>query len=213
MTDTPAGPRVPPPPDPFDCAIFTLAAGTVLHRIHATIYPGFNPGFGVSRFAPFEIAATKVPTAYAATSLPCALFESLFHDIEPSAPFKSVRWSMIEELTYSTVQLTRDLRLAQLFSADLMKFGIERSQLIDTPRSHYAETRRWSPAAHESSEAPDGMIWVSRRFDEEKALMLFGSRVEAGDLAPVTSVEIATDADCLAAVQDLASRAGILIAR
>src|SRR5689334_6425480 len=100
---------VPPPPDPIDCALFSLKKGTLIHRVHDQRFTAaeFNPGFGKSRFAPFEVVGAAVPTQYAGTTLECAIFESIFHDIEPTAPIKSVGWSMIDRLHYSTVEVTR----------------------------------------------------------------------------------------------------------
>lgn len=216
MTSPVLGPGpVPPPPDPLECGRHELAKGAVVHRIHDARFAAeaFNPGFGLSRFAPFEVAGKKVATAYAATSLECAIFETIFHDVESNAAFKTVSTSTLAPLVYSTLQLTRTVRLAPFFSVDLMKWNIERNQLIDTPRSTYGETRLWSPAAHESAQAPDGMIWVSRRYDQEQAFMLFGSRVAEADWNPLTSVKVSTDATCMTAIQTLAQRAGILLAR
>jgi RES domain len=208
-------PAVPLPPSPLECHIFTLPQGTLLHRIHDGKLGAaeFNPGFGASRFAPFEIAGTKVPTAYAAISLECAVFETIFHDVDAAAPFKSLRWSALEPLLYSTIETVRELRLASLFSADLMKWGLERAQLIDTPKSTYVQTRGWSPAIHASAASPDGMVWTSRKFDQETALLLFGDRVTDVDLNPVTSVKVASDAVSLQVIVDLARRAGVVITR
>lgn len=206
---------VPAPPDLCACSIHILSAGAILHRIHDGRFGAcqFNPGLGHSRFAPFEIAGTKVPTAYGATSLECAVFETIFHDIDASAAFKSVRWSALEPLRYSQVRVNRDIRLASLFSADLMKLGLERSQLIDTHRSSYDATQRWSSAIHGSAGAPDGMIWMSRRYDQEMALILFGDRVVSADLEPVQTVSVTNDAATLQVISDQARRAGIVITR
>ena len=206
---------VPPPPDRIECKLFELEAGTVIHRIHDQRFAaaGFNPGFGKSRFAPFEVSGAAIPTQYAGTTLACAIFESIFHDIEPSASIKSVGWSTIDRLHYSTVEVTRDLKLARLFTANLSKWGLERTQLIDTPKSTYDQTRLWSPALHQCPQRPDGMIWVSRRYDEEKAMILFGDRVRAADLAPLTTVKVTTDGACMDVVFALAEDAGIDIIR
>lgn len=206
---------VPLPPYSLTCNLHRVGAGTLLHRIHDRRFGAidFNPGKGSSRFAPFEIGGSFVPTAYAATSLECAIFEAIYHDIEPSAVFKSVLWSDLEKLLYSTVEVKRDVDLAKLFTADLMKWGIERNQLIDTPRSTYPQTRLWSSAIHAAGADVDGMIWTSRKYDEERAMMLFGDRVLLGDLSPVSSVDVTGDAGVLQLVYDLGSRAGIDIIR
>ncbi|HYI40890.1 MAG TPA: RES family NAD+ phosphorylase [Allosphingosinicella sp.] len=215
MTAAVLAAAVPPPPASIECTVGKLAAGTVLHRIHDGRFgpTQFNPGLGNSRFAPFELRGAKVPTAYAATSLSCAVFETIFHDIEPGAPFKSVYWSALEPLRYSTLELQSEISLAQLYSADLMRWGLERRHLIDTPKANYPETRAWVLPIHESSAAPEGMIWVSRRFDEDRALLLFGSRVDPAILKLVASVEVTGDPAVLAVVHALASRADIDIIR
>lgn len=214
---TPAAPaaRVPAPPAALTCNLHRLDKDMVIHRIHASRFTAteFNPGLGNSRFAPFMIGGAYVPTAYGATSLDCAIFETIFHEIDPAAAFKTVYWSELETLSYSTVALTRDVDVAKLFSADLLKWGLERSQLIDTPKSTYSHTQAWSPAIHGDAQAPHGMIWTSKRYDEDKALMLFGDRVLAGDLKILTTVEVTSCPDTLKAISDQARRADILIAR
>lgn len=214
---TPAGSpfSVPTPPRTLECSIFTLSAGSTIHRIHDKLFTAesFNPGKGNSRFAPFTVRGSLVPTSYAATSLECAVFETIFHDIDPSAPFKSVRWTALEPLQYSVLEVTRDVQLAQLFTPDLMNWGLARTQLIDTPRSEYAQTRQWSGAIHDATQQPEGMVWVSRAFDQERAMLLFGTRVEPGALRPISTVNVTTDSHCLGVVHAQAVRAGILISR
>lgn len=208
-------PDVPDPPDSLQCAIFNLPRGTALHRIHDRRFAGntFNPGLGNSRFAPFSVGGASVPTSYAASSLECAIFESIFHDIEPNATFKSVPFSKIELLDYSILELDRDLPLASLFVPDLMSWSIARNQLIDTPRSLYARTRLWSVPIHEASQRPHGMVWTSRAFDQEKAMILFGTRVTSQDIKVVSTVKVTTDERCYRTVQQQSARANILIAR
>lgn len=211
----PAGPAVPPPPDLLECNAVVLSAGTVIHRIHDEQFGAaeFNPGKGGSRFAPFQVAGAFVPTAYGATSFECAAFESIFHDVDAAAPFRSIYWSQIEPLLYSRLTLRRNLSLASLFSADLIRFGLERRQLIDTHRSTNPDTRKWSPAIHEAPIRSDGIVWVSRRYDQDKALMLFGTRVRLGDFATHPSIRIATDPACLAALHEISQRCDIAIIR
>ncbi len=218
MTPAPAVPTsiVPIPPSTLVCNIHTLPAGTVVHRIHDTRFSAgqFNPGVGNSRFAPITAAGrSRIPTIYAATTYECAAFETTFHDIDPGALFKSVPWTTIEKLSYSTFKFTREIRLARFFSADLMKWNCSRSQLIDTPPSTYPQTRQWSKAVHDSDDSIDGTIWTSRKYDEEKVMLLFGSRVKKCDLVVKKSVAIISDAQALGDLHNLANRSGILISR
>ena len=208
------GDAVPDPPNPLVCNLSPLSEGTVLHRIHDRRFGSclFNPGLGYTRFAPCVTTSGKIPTLYAGTSLGCAIFEYIFHDVETVAPFKSVPHSSLDPLSYSTVQLARDLNLATFFKPDLLKLSLERRQLIDSPKSTYDQTQKWSPAVHRDSSA-DGMIWTSHRFDEEKALMLFGDRVTDRDLVELSSVDIINDPDILHEIYSLAKRADIVLSK
>jgi hypothetical protein len=100
-----------------------------------------------------------------------------------------------------------------MFSADLMKWNCARTQLIDTPPSTYPQTRQWSAAVHESEDAVDGMVWTSRKSDEDQAMLLFGTRLKPGDLIVKSSVVIASDAKALRDLHTLARQSGILISR
>lgn len=95
--------KAPEPPSPFPgINTHTIAKGAILHRTHAVGFrpAEFNPCQGQpTRFAPFEDAAGRcVPTLYAATSREAASFESIFHDIEPNAPFKTVRLHVVDRV-------------------------------------------------------------------------------------------------------------------
>ena len=207
--------RVPAPPATLECNLGIIPRGTIIHRIHDRGLTGdsFNPGFGSSRFAPFSVGGATIPTSYAATSLPCAVFESIFHDINPNKAIKSIRVSRIEHLDYSVLELRRDLKLAKLFTPDLAKWKLTRAQLIDTSRSQYSSTRAWSPPIHEAPQSPEGMMWTSRACDEDKAMMLFGSRVNSADLKLISTVKVTSDPACWEVVEQQGARADILIAR
>ena len=138
--------RVPPPPCPFpNINVQTVAKGAILHRTHAAGFrpAEFNPCKGQpTRFAPFtDAAGACVPTLYAATSREAAAFESIFHDIEPAAPFKTVRLDVVESRSVSAIAPKRDLRVAGLFAPDLKAWGLSRGELIDTPKSSYGQNR------------------------------------------------------------------------
>jgi hypothetical protein len=206
---------VPFPPSPLKCNVYTLPAGTVVHRIHDTCFAPeqFNPGIkGNSRFAPIIAAdGSRIPTTYAATTYDCAVYETVFHDIDPEEPFKSVPWTSIKKLSYSTLEVTRGIRLAKFFSADLMKWNCSRNQIIDTPPSTYPQTRLWSAAVYNSNESIDGMVWTSRKYDEEKVMLLFGTRLKKSDLVAKSSVVIVSDALVLGDLYALAKRSHIFI--
>jgi hypothetical protein len=56
---------------------------------------------------------------YAATSREAAAFESIFHDIEPTALFKTMRLDVVEPRSVSRIAPKRDLLLAGLFAPNL----------------------------------------------------------------------------------------------
>lgn len=119
-----------PAPD-LEFNTMTLPAGTEIHRIHNGKWgaSGFNPGASIdpkignvgSRFAPFKSAGAFIPTLYGGDSLGCAAFETIFHDIDPLAKFKTVSMSSLSSLKYSVLTLTKDVEATRLFSPDLKR--------------------------------------------------------------------------------------------
>lgn len=138
--DTPA------PPGSLHLTLTTLASGQVLHRVHLQRYGAvqFNPGArGNARFSPIQDRrGASVPTLYAGTTLPCALMETVFHDVPHTPGFKSFDKAKLFGQQHSTVQVLQDLRLADLGSVALRKQGIPRRQLIDTEKNQYPATRK-----------------------------------------------------------------------
>ena len=111
-------PSLPRPPSPFP-SINTqiIRPGEILHRTHASDFrpAQFNPCKGqATRFAPFlDDKGTCVPTLYAATNKEAAAFESIFHDIEPNARFKTVRLDVIESRSVSTITQSLNANAAE----------------------------------------------------------------------------------------------------
>lgn len=209
-------PRVPAPPEPFPAvAVQPIPAGTSLHRCHAgTLRPAaFNPCLGQpSRFAPFtDRHGTCVPTLYAAETAEAAAFETIFHDIAPTARFKTVRLQAIEARSMSEIAPRRDLRLVKLFAPDLKAWTVARNRLIDTPRSTYAQTVQWARAIHAAHPGVDGLIWTSRQCDPAWCTVLFGDRVTEEDFDEVRSRRAAADPGLILELRGYGQRAGITI--
>jgi len=55
------------------------------------------------------------------------------------------------------------------------------------------------------------MIWTSRRFDEEKCLILFGSRVEESSIGVLSSDDFAGAPDLLDSLVQLGRLSGIVL--
>lgn len=198
-------------------ASFTeLAAGTVLHRVHQSQYRAdqFNPGVrGNARFSPIQDdQGQAIPTLYAGTTLPCALMETVFHDVPHTAGFKSFDKAKLAGQVHSTVQVQTDLQLVDLSSVALRKLGVTRKQLIDTEKDQYPETRKWASALHRQCPQAQGLSWVSRQDDSARAVVLFGDRIAPGALqAGPGSLSLTGDPGTYDALLDLADRIGVSI--
>jgi hypothetical protein len=166
--------NVPPPPSPFPSInTQTVAKGTILQRTHSSSFrpAQFNPCKGQpTRFALFLNAAGA---CYAATSREAAAFGSIFHDIEPTALFKTVRLDVVQSRSVSRITPKRDLLLAGLFAPDLKVRGLSRGELTETPKSTYGQTSLWAQAIHRARSDIDGMIWTSRQCDPDQCVILF----------------------------------------
>ena len=177
------GRLVPPPPDRVDPLTTTWSAGTSLYRVHPARHAAdtFNPGTqgDRGRFHPLRDAAGRlVPTLYAADCMDGALSETVFHNVLAG---DAILRSRLGGHCLTRIELTRDIRVADLSGHGLRRFGLTRGQLLDSGAAHYAETARWAEAVHRSIESLHGMTWVSRQFDAARALLAFGDRLHERD--------------------------------
>lgn len=207
---------VPSPPSPFPSInTQTVAKGTILHRTHGSGYRSaqFNPCMGQpTRFAPFaDASGACVPTLYAATSREAAAFESIFHDIDATAAFKTVRLDVVEARSVSRISPTRDLLVAGMFAPDLKLWGLSRGELIETPKSTYDRTVLWAEAIHHARPDIDGLIWTSRQCDPDQCVILFEDRVREADFEALDCIEVSADANLLLELRGFGQRAGITI--
>jgi hypothetical protein len=162
--------------------LHTLPAGTELHRVHRDAYKPshgrvrFNASDkGRARFSPLRVGSVIVPTIYAALSLECALMESIFHDVSPRMGV-TMNASKLQGLVATMMVTTRDLRLIDLTSVGLRRFGLQHSDLIDTLPDQYPITQEWAAALYEANSHAQGLYWTSRLDNRTQALMLFGDQ-------------------------------------
>lgn len=212
----PSSSATPAPPDDLHVTLTTLSAGEVLHRVHLERYGAdqFNPGVhGNARFSPIQDERGQpIPTLYAGTTMPCALMETVFHDVPHVPGFKSFDRGKLAGQQHSVVEVTQELQLADLRSLALRKLGISRKQLIDTEKDQYPATRRWAEAVHRQCLEAQGLLWVSRQDDSARAFVFFGDRVPDGALRQRgDSRGLLEDADAYDEVLDLAERIGVSI--
>ncbi|MBP7654939.1 MULTISPECIES: RES family NAD+ phosphorylase [Pseudomonadota] len=206
----------PEPAGDLHASFTELIVGTVLHRVHQSQYQAdqFNPGLrGNARFSPIQDnQGQAIPTLYAGTTLPCALMETVFHDVPHTAGFKSFDKAKLAGQVHSTVRVEADLQLVDLSSVALRKLGVTRMQLIDTEKDQYPATRNWAMALHRQCPQAQGLSWVSRQDDSARAVVLFGDRIAEGALqAGDGSQSLTDDPGTYDAVLDLADRIGVSI--
>ena len=204
---------VPKPPTAFATHVTNLPVGAVLWRVHAESLAGdtFNPGFGFSRFAPIGPVRKRVPTAYAAEEFEAAVYETIFHDLDPAQSFKTYPLSKLADVRCSVLRVASPLGLRSFLAPDLMKLGVARNQLIDTPSREFPDTRRWSAALHRKDAVTHGMVWESRAYPSSLAMMFFGDRMPPGALSVVSTVRINADPSLAMRFKTLADRSGVTL--
>ncbi len=204
--------RVADPPVPLDLAVEVWPSGTEIVRVHALARSpsAFNASPGLARFRPVtDTAGTVVATLYGGEAVEAAFAETVFHDLVPGAR-RSLPFARIEQRAVSWFQLTRDLRVAQLHGFGLLRAGVNASELTDTPARTYARTALWGQSIYEHPERVDGIAWMSRQFNSQRALLLWGDRVSEADVGFRSGSTLALFMGAgLELVSDVALRAGL----
>jgi hypothetical protein len=108
----------------------------------------------------------------------------VLHDLS-SRRRRTIPFDRIEDKAIARVFPTRDLRLAAFHGYGLKRAGVKRTQLIDALPPSYPQTAMWGQKVYEHPEEVDGIVWMSRQFDSQKALMLWGGRVADPDIVVV----------------------------
>jgi hypothetical protein len=171
----------------LDPLIEIWPAGKIIHVIHDVSYSpeSFNPGIdgaGVlcnpTRFAPVcARSGTVVPYLYGGSSLECAMFETIFHNVPIDAADKFVDLDAFAMCGYGQIAPQRELQLLDLTTDGLHRLKISKAELIDSAPIDYLSTALWAQAIHRQFPCIDGLLWMSRQRDRDQAVMLFGDRV------------------------------------
>lgn len=210
---------VPPPPDfrQTPPLVQIWKRNQPIVRVFSHAYPpnAFNPGKGGGvrgRFHFFtDHAGVVVPAMYGSDHEDGAISETVFHDVPIRGPDRVVLESRLAALSIVTLTPARDLRLAELLGFGLQRFQLRPDELTSTDSLEYPATVAWAQALHATVPDLDGLVWMSRQFNAAKALVLFGDRVDARDLAlPAPPLPLAIGPG-RAKVDDAANRAGITI--
>jgi hypothetical protein len=217
MAESVAGVR--PPAGRLNATLIPWGKGRTVFRVHRSIYKAdqFNDSRnGDARFSP--LMDTKrgavIATLYAGTTLDCALMESVFHDVPYQPGLKTVSKSKyVEGAICSTLGLTGDLQLVDLSSVSLHKLGVAPADLTHTEAACYPASREWALALYEQNPTAQGFIWTSRRDDDAKAILLFGSRVgqEVLEVGADTFPLLQADGSARMEVLSLAIRLDVLL--
>ncbi len=212
-----AGLAFPAPGPGLHAELVKWVAGREIHRVHGASYGSteFNASAkGNARFSPIENAKGKIiPTLYGGSTFDCAAMETVFRDIPYAPGFKTFDKDKLKDKSVSVISPARDLNLVDLSGKALRKLGISRLQLIDSDAADYPNTRPWAAALHAQCPKADGLVWVSRQDDEARAMILFGDRMDKGDLAETSPPsDIAGDPILYGQLLELAKRIGVNIA-
>ncbi len=175
------------PIPPLDPLFDRWPAGQVIHVIHDTAFApeSFNPGADEAkqlrkqtRFAPTRDAEGRlVPYLYGGSTLNCAIFETVFHEVPIDAPDKFVDLDGFAQHGHGELVPDRDLKLVDLTSEGLHRLKVPKEELITSPSRDYPGTALWAQALHHQFPEVDGLLWMSRKRDRDHALVLFGDRL------------------------------------
>jgi hypothetical protein len=174
--------ETPDPPNPFRPREITLAAGTRMHRVYDNRYATleFNPGpKGAGRFHFF--GEPTVPVLYAAETEEAAVAETLLRNIPVAGGL--LAYGDYKSKVMAAFTSRREIRLASFLGSGLRTLRVEARQLTDTPGESYPQTRKWAEAAHGAGY--EGIAWMSRRNNSDRAYMFFGDRLTSGDFEVV----------------------------
>lgn len=210
----------PDPPEVFPNAPRTCLwkSDQTMSRVYHLDYPpkSFNPGTRTEpcgRFHFFEADdGSRVPVLYAAAAVDAAISETVFHDlpVSPNQP-AVVTESRLSKYGLVIIRALRDLTLIELYGHGLRQLGLRPENLTSTGPGEYPRTVRWARALHAAVPEADGLVWMSRQFNAEQALILFGDRVQEADLEVIVEgVPLRTGAG-RAFVNHAANAAGVLI--
>ena len=180
---TAAGPVVTPdPPVPFEPLVIEMPAGTVMRRLHENRFrtSEFNPGpKGAGRFHFF--GTPHIPVLYTAASEEAAVAETLLRNIPMTGGH--IPHGDYENKVMAALEIQRPVRLASFLGTDLRALRVGPEQLTTTPGANYPQTRKWAQAAHAAGF--DGIAWMSRQDNSDRAYMFFGDRVLETDFGVV----------------------------
>nr|WP_306427903.1 MULTISPECIES: RES family NAD+ phosphorylase [unclassified Brevibacterium] len=180
-----------------DCAragrmpVAQFPAGREWYRVYDAQdgYFQANPGYGDTRFAPFDAVRTgaRVPTLYLAEDLESALLETSLHNVAQAHPRIVDERTLLGKL-HARIRTPHQLRLADLRDQRLVELGVKRSGIASSDPEHYPCTRTVAREIHTQGQggtALQGIVWHSRQAElagtpAREVVVLFADRIAMG---------------------------------
>lgn len=186
--------RPEPPPERGAPALIELPPARWWRvHVHDPLTGRFAPhafnasSLGDARFSPLRHGGAAVPVLYAAATLEAALMETVLHDVPyPSAGhIHDLPRDLGGPLHASQLEMRVALQLVDLTKLGLQRMGLRPSQMFETDADDYPRTRRWAEYFHRDVGGAGGLLWMSSRQPEARALMLFAGSFDAGAVRPI----------------------------
>ncbi len=176
--------KIPEKTDNLSARRVTWPKGKTIERIHSSQFGAteFNPGKGKSRFSPIiDSEGNSIPTLYGGENLPVALMETVLHDLPTPSENAPVALSTLDNLARSQISSKEDIQLVDINPRFMKKNGITQADLLGSSADNYPETRKWAKKIYDDNPEAQGLQWPSTQHGD-KAVMLFGDRVDIHDL-------------------------------
>lgn len=165
----------PPAAAPDDPVIESLAAGTVLHRVHrGHAAEAFNPTPSRSLLTGgrFDTPTGDPAYTYAGCDEHAAIAETICRDLPPAGRTRMVPFVRLRGRTLSTIEVTRTLHLLVLHGAALTKVGATLA-LTKSDADQYLRTRAWAETLLHWFPDIDGFSYRCRHDEDRVAVVLF----------------------------------------
>ncbi|MBS9430262.1 RES domain-containing protein [Photorhabdus luminescens] len=157
-------------------------AGKPIYRLHHEAFSAiqFNPGYGSGRFNPIKATGTL----YGAENFSTVALETLFHDVGSPSEGLPFDCGSLNQKVYSVIEPVTDLVLVELNARTLRRWGVTKSQVINSTADKYPFTQRLAAKIHNQHLEAQGLQWSSKQGDG-MAIMLFEDRVNKNSLSVI----------------------------
>ncbi len=158
---------------PLEPAIVHVPAGLELWHVGHDGFPfaSYNSRPDVQyRFSPLLSDHQPVGVIYAAESKRAAVAETVWRGL----PLHGGRVPLerVNARPVGTLRTSTSLRLVELHDPGLRLLGLRPINLTDTHADCYPHTRAFAQALCDDHDAIDGFVWMSSRFNQDKAYLL-----------------------------------------